>query len=114
MSEEVKNIIEGVSVDDTSSTNEDVEAVAEEFRSIVVEEAIEAILFAAGHPISYATLARVFNVTPNEIKRTVSDYSIKYNNSDIPRGVLLLTYTDSCQLCTKQHYLAEIREALGL
>ena len=32
----------------------------------------------------------------------------------MPRGVLLLTYTDSCQLCTKQHYLAEIREALGI
>jgi segregation and condensation protein B len=27
---------------------------------------------------------------------------------------LLLTYSDSCQLCTKQHYLAEIREALGI
>ena len=112
MSEEIKDIIENAV--ENSDTQEAVNAATEEFRSIVLEEAIEAILFAAGHPISYATLARVFNVTPTEIKRTVSDYSMKYNNSEIPRGVLLLTYTDSCQLCTKQHYLAEIREALGI
>lgn len=114
MSEETKDIIEGAIENGASADNEAVNAATEEFRSIVIEEAIEAILFAAGHPISYATLARVFNVTPTEIKRTVSDYSMKYNNSEMPRGVLLLTYTDSCQLCTKQHYLAEIREALGI
>ena len=83
-------------------------------RSIVLEEAIEAILFAAGHPISYATLARVFECTPSEIRNTVADYAIKYNNSELPRGVLLLTYSDSCQLCTKQHYITEIRDALGI
>lgn len=82
--------------------------------SIVPEEAIEAILFAAGHPISYATLARVLEITPTKVKDIVAEYSLKYNNSEIPRGVLLLTYTDSCQLCTKQHYLTEIRDALGI
>ena len=29
-------------------------------------------------------------------------------------GVILLTYADSCQLCTKKYYLNEIREALGI
>ena len=90
------------------------EEATEEVRAIVLEEAIEAVLFAAGHPVSYATLARVFEMTPSKIREAVSSYSIKYNNSDIPRGVLLLTYTDSCQLCTKQHYLTEIRDALGI
>ena len=90
------------------------QVVPEVEKNIVIEEAIEAILFAAGHPITYATLARVFETTPTKIKDTVLDYSIKYNNSEIPRGVLLLTYSDSCQLCTKEHYLAEIREALGI
>lgn len=83
-------------------------------RVIVFEEALEAILFAAGHPISYATLARVFDMTPGKIKDKVFDYSLKYNNSDIPRGVILLTYGDSCQLCTKKYYLNEIRETLGI
>ena len=85
-----------------------------EERSVVFEEALEAILFAAGHPITYATLARVFETTPAKIKEQVLDYATIYNNSDIPRGVILLTYADSCQLCTKKYYLNEIREALGI
>ena len=83
-------------------------------REIVFEEALEAILFAAGHPISYATLARVFEVTPSQIKDKVADYALLYNNSDIPRGVVLLTFKDECQLCTKEYYLTEIRSALGI
>lgn len=89
------------------------EALPED-RVIVFEEALEAILFAAGHPISYATLARVFDLTPGKVKDKVQDYAIKYNNPEIPRGVILLTYGDSCQLCTKKFYLNEIREALGI
>ena len=85
-----------------------------EERAIVFEEALEAILFAAGHPISYATLARVFETTPAKIKEQVMSYCEIYNNSEIPRGVILLTYGDSCQLCTKKYYLNEIREALGI
>ena len=83
-------------------------------REIVFEEALEAILFAAGHPISYATLARVFETTPLKIKEQVMSYALQYNNSELPRGVILLTYGDSCQLCTKKYYLNEIREALGI
>ena len=83
-------------------------------RPVVFEEALEAILFAAGHPITYATLARVFETTPSRIKEKVAKYSAIYNNSDIPRGVILLTYADSCQLCTKKYYLTEIRDALGI
>lgn len=88
--------------------------IQETERPVVFEEALEAILFAAGHPISYATLARVFETTPSKIKETVAKYAEIYNNSDIPRGVILLTYADSCQLCTKKYYLNEIREALGI
>ena len=83
-------------------------------RAVVFEEALEAILFAAGHPISYSTLARVFETTPQKIKEMVHSYCEIYNNSEIPRGVILLTYGDSCQLCTKKYYLQEIREALGI
>ena len=83
-------------------------------REVVFEEAIEAILFAAGHPISYATLARVLNLTPLKVKERVMNYAEQYNNSGIKRGVILLAYTDSCQLCTKSEYLYEIRDALGI
>ena len=57
--------------------NDSVEVIVEETndtaseREIVFEEALEAILFAAGHPISYATLARVFELTPGQIKDKV-------------------------------------------
>jgi len=83
-------------------------------RSVVLEEALEAILFAAGHPVSYATLARVFEMTPAKVRDRVYEYSLKYNDPVIPRGVILLTYGESCQLCTKKYYLHEIREALGI
>ena len=83
-------------------------------RVVIFEEALEAILFAAGHPISYTTLARVFEMTPAKIKEKVESYREIYNNVEVPRGVVLLTFKDTCQLCTKQYYLHEIRDALGI
>ena len=84
-------------------------------RVVVFEEGLEAVLFAAGHPVSYATLARVFDMTPSKVKDKIFEYSIKYNDPKaFPRGVMLLTYADSCQLCTKENYLHEIRDALGI
>ena len=108
MSEEIKE------TEEITEAKEQTSPVEEAPRSIVSEEAIEAILFAAGHPVSYATLARVLGSTPAKVRDIVGEYSFKYNNSEIPRGVLLLTYSDSCQLCTKEYYLAEIRDALGI
>ena len=105
-------------IDENVITEENTEAVEETEekvdREVVFEEALEAILFAAGHPISYSTLARVFNTTPAKVKDLVFEYSLKYNSTDLPRGVILLTYSDSCQLCTKQDFLPEIRDALGI
>ena len=90
------------------------EETTEQTREVVFEEALEAILFAAGHPVSYSTLARVFEMTPAKVKDRVFEYSLIYNSQDIPRGVVLLTFKETCQLCTKQHYLNEIRDALGI
>ena len=111
MSEEIKN--EAVETEETSEASESTESTEEtaseeggeqkETRPIVFEEAIEAILFAAGHPISYATLARVFESTPTKIKEQVMEYAEKYNSSELPRGVIHLTYADSCQLCTNKY-----------
>ena len=83
-------------------------------RDVNFEEALEAILFAAGHPITYATIARVLNTTPLKAKERIMDYAERYNNSDLKRGVILLAYSDSCQLCTKAEYMYEIRDALGI
>lgn len=107
-----EQIIEGT-VEAVESTAVSVET-GESERPVIFEEALEAILFAAGHPINYATLARVFELTPSKIKEKVAKYAEIYNNSEVPRGVILLTYADSCQLCTKKYYLTEIRDALGI
>ncbi len=80
------------------------------------EETLEAILFAAGHAVPYERLADTFHISPSEMKKRVSDYAKNYNAPDEnhPRGVILLTLDDACQLCTKEVYLPYIREALGI
>ena len=83
---------------------------------IPFEEALEAILFAAGHAVPYSTIARVLNLTPSKVKSKVYDYALRYNdyNGALQRGVMLLAYPDECQLCTKEAYLPQIRDALGV
>lgn len=79
-----------------------------------IDEIIEAILFAAGHPVTYTQIAKVFDISPSLARQHVEDYADRYNSSEFPRGVILVTFEDSCQLCTKQQYLSYIREALGI
>ncbi len=79
-----------------------------------IEEALEAILFAAGHAVTYGQLASLFELSPLEMKALVLEYANKYNHSRLSRGVMLLTYDESCQLCTKPDFLPYIRAALGI
>lgn len=77
---------------------------------------IEAVLFAAGYPVKYEKLAAVLGTTPGQAKNVVAEYAKEYNGdgSGIPRGILLLMYDDACQLCTKEEYNSQIRDALGI
>ena len=77
---------------------------------------IEAILFAAGHPISYDKLADVLTMTPGAVRKLVHEYAVEYNDASagLPRGIMLLTFDDCCQLCTMEQYGKAIREALGI
>ncbi len=113
MTKRMTKMTDNIIIEEKNEAEKMPEDIVEE-RNIIFEEAVEAILFAAGHPISFATLARVFDMTPAKVRDKVYEYSLKYNSSDIPRGVILLVYNDTCQLCTKQYYLTEIREALGI
>ena len=76
--------------------------------------AIEAILFAAGHPISYEKLSEVLGVSIGDVKNIVSAMAKDYENVKNHRGILLLTYPDTCQLATREDYAPYIREALGI
>lgn len=77
---------------------------------------IEAVLFAAGYPISYEKLARVLEISRGAVKRIVREYAEEYNKEDgpIPRGIQLLCFESSCQLCTREQYGTYVREALGI
>ncbi len=80
------------------------------------KRAIEAILFAAGHPVKYEKLADVLEMNLGAVKRLVHDYAAEYNDTmgTLPRGILMLTFDESCQLCTMEQYGEKIREALGI
>lgn len=79
-----------------------------------VEAAIEAILFAAGYPVKYDKLSEVLGLPPRDIKLLVENMAAGINAEDSPRGLNLLTFDDSCQLCTKERFAPYIREALGI
>jgi len=78
-----------------------------------IENAIEAILFAAGHPMSYSKLGEVLGIGEGTVKKRVKKFAEKYNE-DKTKGIMLLTFETSCQLCTKEKYLPLIKDALGI
>ena len=78
------------------------------------KEVLEAVLFAAGHPVSYDKLGQIFEIPAREVKVMVEEYAAEYNNGKVTRGIMLLTFEDCCQLCTKEDYIREIRIALGI
>ena len=80
------------------------------------QEILEAILFAAGHPLTYDKIAEVLGVLPETARKIAENYASLYNRTDgeIPRGTLMLCYEDSCQLCTREDFGKYVREALGI
>ena len=77
------------------------------------EAAIEAILFAAGHPVTYEKLAEVLDLFESQVKEKVFAFAEEYNKNE-KKGVMLLAFADKCQLCTKEQYLPYIKDALGI
>lgn len=78
-----------------------------------LEKAIEAILFAAGHPMSYEKLGEVLGYFGAQIKKKVFAMAERYN-SDENRGIMLLAFDQTCQLCTREEFLPYIKAALGI
>lgn len=79
-----------------------------------LKRSLEAILFAAGHPITYEKLSAVLGLPDYGVRALASRMAEEYNGEDSPRGIMLLTFDDSCQLCTKEQYAPLIKEALGI
>lgn len=79
-----------------------------------IEGAIEAILFAAGYPVKYTKIAEVLGLDLKNTKTIIENMSEEYNSAKSIRGLNLLLFPDTCQLCTKEQYAPYIREALGI
>ena len=73
---------------------------------------IEAIMFAAGYPMTYEKLAEVLQMTPSEIKRYVSELAEKYNDDE--HGIMILMFPETCQIFKKEQHIPLIKEALGI
>ena len=79
-----------------------------------IEQAIEAILYAAGYPMRYDKLAEVLNLTVKDVKTMVKEMASHFEVEDTHHGIQLLLYPTTCQLATKERYAPYIREALGI
>jgi len=79
-----------------------------------VKPILEAVLFAAGHPLTYENLAQTAECTINEVKQYLSEMAAVYSDRANERGIQLVMYKDSCQLCTKEEHIEKIRLALGV
>ena len=104
MTEEIKNTeIENSSADE----NDGVSFTHEEYLAMT-----EAVLFAAGYPLTYEKLSETPLLSVEEVVKIVKELSEKYSSET--RGLHLLVYDDSCQLCTREEYAPQIRVALGI
>ena len=79
-----------------------------------IQAAIEAILYAAGYPVTYDKLSEVLGLPKKDIKSIVEHMASSYNKADSERGITLLMFDSSCQFCTKEVFAPYIREALEI
>ena len=77
-----------------------------------INEAIEAILFAAGYPVKYDKLAEVLGLSAKDVRLLCEHMAAEYEKAG--RGILMLCLPETCQLTTKEQYMPYIREALGI
>lgn len=71
---------------------------------------IEAILFAAGFPVKYEKIAETCEITVDELKELLGSEAFSYED----RGIQLVRFSDSCQLCTNELYERQVKDALGM
>ena len=71
---------------------------------------IEAILFAAGFPVKYERIEEVLGISEEELKELLTSETFAYRD----RGIRLVMFSDSCQLCTNEDYEKQVKAALGM
>jgi segregation and condensation protein B len=89
----------------------------DEEKILTIEEKkriLEAVLFAAGHPVTFKKLAEVIGIGEKEVAALVAQYATEYESCGLPRGIQLLQLGNACQLVTKEVFAPYIKEALGV
>lgn len=71
---------------------------------------VEAILFAAGFPVKYEQIAATLEITEEELRTLLDSDAFAYEG----RGIRLVRFSDSCQLCTDELYERQVKAALGM
>jgi len=72
---------------------------------------LEAILFAAGYPVTFERIAEVLEIEHESVTEVAEALKKRCDDNG---GVQLVLYHDSCQLCTKEKYETVVRKALGM
>ncbi len=105
---ENENITENIE----EGAEESVEKKAPEYDTATYAQMIEAILFAAGYPITFKKLAEVLEISVLTVRKAVSELqnSLELEN----RGIRLIIVSDACQLCSKEEFEQYVRKALGI
>ena len=71
--------------------------------------AVEAGLFASGEPVAVQALIEMLGVTAQEFEPVLQGLALRY---DEDRGVRLMRFDDSLQLCTRPQYMDLIEKVL--
>lgn len=79
-----------------------------------IEQAIEAILYAAGYPVEYTKLSEVLGLGVKDVRDLVENMAEHYNGENSKHGISLLVFPETCQFATKEIYAPYIRNALGI
>ncbi len=72
--------------------------------------AVEAILFAAGHPVTFEKIADSIGITAEEARACAEELALML----APHGIQLIYVGAGAQLVTREDYLPYIRRALGI
>ncbi len=75
---------------------------------------LEAVLFAAGHPVTFGKLSEVIGIGEKEVCELVAAYAAEYESCGLPRGIQLLQLGNACQLVTKEVFAPYVKMALGV
>ena len=71
---------------------------------------IEAALFAAGFPVKFERLEEVLGLSHDDLLELLRSKGFEYKG----RGIRLVMFSDSCQLCSNEEYEKQVKSILGM